>query len=83
MNAKQHRKSELAIERQLNFIDMSDRERVAGLLTAHIGEPFADAVVWIIGKFERQRTNVFVNASPHYWDFVGSGPTKSFGPPLT
>ena len=80
MNAKQYKKSDRTIDRQINLIDMFDCERVAGLHTAHIDGLFADGVVWIIGKFERLCTNVFVNAGTKYWELVGSGSINSVRP---
>jgi hypothetical protein len=66
MNAKQDMKSGSSIEQQLSSISMSERVRSAALHDAHIGELFADAVVWVCRKLERSGTSVFVKPSPKY-----------------
>ena len=64
MNAKHNMKSD--IERHLNSIPMSERDRDAVLHDALIGELFADAVVWVCRKFASPESGVFAKPSPKY-----------------
>ena len=66
MNTRQNVKSGSSIEQQFSSISMSGRIRSAALHDAHIGELFADAVVWVCNKMERPSAGVFAKASPKY-----------------
>ena len=64
MNAKHNVKSE--IEQQLDTIVLTQRQRYAALEDARIAEAFAEACMWVVSKFSRLTTNVFVKPSLKY-----------------
>lgn len=66
MNTRQNMTSEPTIKQQLGSIHLSERQRREALHDAHIGELFADAVVWVCSKARRQKAAVFVTPSPKY-----------------
>ena len=66
MNASQNMKSGLTIEEQIGSIQMSQHERNAALHAAGIAEMFVGTILWVCGKMQRPRADVFAKPSPKY-----------------
>jgi len=66
MNARQNMKSGSTIEEQLSSIQMSQHERNAALHAAGIAEMFVGTILWVCGKVQRPRADVFAKPNLKY-----------------
>jgi len=66
MNASQNMKSGSTIQEQITSIQMSQHERSAALHAADVAEVFVSAILWVCGKVERPRADMFAKPNMNY-----------------